>query len=136
VQFFGTTPTDSFGYLLVATPHSGTTFDLLHTGGSAAAVIGLCLLLGAAASWSVAWLAGAGGMTLTLYTTHVLALATRWGLDHRPRLLTIHAGAALLLGAIWRQTVGRGPLETVAANFAAVARSTVPLLPERTDRLP
>lgn len=136
VQFFGTTPTDSWSYLAVATPHSGSTFDLLHTAGSAAAVVGLCLLLGAAASWSVAWLAGAGGMTLTLYTAHVMALATRLGVDNRPRLFAIHAGAALILAALWRLTVGRGPLETVAANFAAVARSTVPSLPERSDRLP
>jgi hypothetical protein len=123
VQFFGTAPTDSWWYLVVATPHSGTSFDLLLTIGTAAATLGVCLLV---ASFSPGWLAalaGAGGMTLTLYTGHVLALATQIGLGDRPRLLGIHIGLALLIGWGWRRWIGRGPLETMAAQAAAWARS-------------
>ncbi len=41
----GATPAGgSWAWLLVVAPHSGTPFDLLQTGGSAALVIGLCLL--------------------------------------------------------------------------------------------
>ena len=68
VQFFGTTPTDTWWYLAVATPHSGATFDLLHTIGTSLAVLGACLLLAAAGRFVLAWLAAAGGMTLSLYT--------------------------------------------------------------------
>jgi hypothetical protein len=134
VQFFGTAPTDSWWYLAVAIPHSGTTFDLAHTAGSAMAVIGICLLLARAARPAVVWLAGAGGMTLTLYTVHVLALASRWGLEDRLRLFWIHATAALLIGATWRTAVGRGPLETATAYVADTARQAVLSVPQGRDR--
>ena len=42
---YGTTPTDAWGWLLVAAPHTGTPLDLIGTTGSAMAVLGLCLLL-------------------------------------------------------------------------------------------
>ena len=123
VQFFGATPTDSWWYLAVATPHSGTTFDLLHTTGTSLAVLGLCLLLAAAARNVVAWLAAAGGMTLTLYTTHVLALAAGWGLDDRPTLLIWHVVAAVVFALVWTTFVGRGPLETLATRSASLFKN-------------
>ena len=125
VQFFGTTPTDNWWYLAVATPHSGATFDLLHTIGTSLAVLGACLLLAAAGRFIVAWLAAAGGMTLSLYTGHVLALTAGWGLDDRPTLLIWHAVAAIVIGLLWRTFVGRGPLEILAANLASVFRNAV-----------
>ena len=125
VQFFGTTPTDTWWYLAVATPHSGTAFDLLHTIGTSLAVLGACLLLAAAGRWVVAWLAAAGGMTLSLYTSHVLALTAGWGLDDRPTLLILHVVAAIVIGLLWRTFVGRGPLETFAASVAGLFRNAV-----------
>jgi len=125
VQFFGATPTDSWWYLAVATPHSGTTFDLLHTIGTSLAVLGACLLLAAAGRWVVAWLAAAGGMTLSLYSSHVLALTAGWGLDDRPTLLIWHVVAAITIGLLWRAFVGRGPLETFAASVAGLFRNAV-----------
>jgi hypothetical protein len=125
VQFFGATPTDSWWYLAVATPHSGTALDLLHTIGTSLAVLGACLLLAAAGRWLVAWLAGAGGMTLSLYSTHVLALTEGWGLDDRPTLLAWHVAAAIAVGLVWRTFVGRGPLETFAASVAGVFKNAV-----------
>lgn len=125
VQFFGTTPTDTWWYLAVATPHSATTFDLLHTIGTSLAVLGSCLLLAAAGRFVLAWLAAAGGMTLSLYTTHVLALTAGWGLDDRPTLLAWHVAAAIVIGLVWRTFVGRGPLETLAANLAGTFKSAV-----------
>ena len=41
----GTTPTDAWGWLVMAAPHTGTPFDLVGTTGSAMAVLGLCLLV-------------------------------------------------------------------------------------------
>lgn len=125
VQFFGVTPTDSWWYLAVATPHSGAALDLLHTIGTSFAVLGACLLLAAAGRWLVAWLAAAGGMTLSLYTSHVLALTAGWGLDDRPSLLIWHVVVAVLIGLLWRSLVGRGPLETFAASVAGVLKSAV-----------
>ncbi len=125
VQFFGTTPTDSWWYLAVATPHSGTALDLLHTIGTSLAVLGACLLLAAAGRTLVAWLAAAGGMTLSLYSSHVLALTAGWGLDDRPTLLIWHVVAAIVVGLLWRTFVGRGPLETFAANLAGVFKNAV-----------
>lgn len=59
---------------------------------------------------------------MSLYTAHVLALTAGWGLDDRPLLLVIHAALALVIGLVWRTLVGRGPLETVVADFASVLR--------------
>ena len=118
VQFFGTTPTDTWWYLAMATPHSGTTLDLFHTIGTSLGVLGGCLLLAAAGRSVLVWLAAAGGMTLSLYTTHVLALTAGWGLDDRPTLLVWHVVAAIVIGLVWRTFVGRGPLETLAARLA------------------
>jgi hypothetical protein len=126
VQFFGATPTDSWWYLVVATPHSGTSLDLLHTIGSSLAVLGACLLLAGAERRLVAWLAAAGGMTLSLYSTHVLALTAGWGLSDRPALLVWHIAAAIVIGLAWRAFVGRGPLETFAAGVAAAFKKAVP----------
>jgi uncharacterized membrane protein len=125
VQFFGATPTDSWWYLVVATPHSGTSLDLLHTIGTSLAVLGACLSLAAAGRWLVAWLAAAGGMTLSLYSTHVLALTAGWGLDDRPTLLAWNVAAAIVIGLVWRTFVGRGPLETFAASVAGVFKNAV-----------
>lgn len=125
VQFFGATPTDSWWYLVVATPHSGTSLDLLHTIGTSLAVLGACLLLAAAGRWLVAWLAAAGGMTLSLYSTHVLALTAGWGLHDRPTLLAWNVAAAIAIGLAWRTLVGRGPLETFAASVAGVFKNAV-----------
>jgi len=125
VQFFGATPTDTWWNLAVATPHSGTTPDLLHTTGTALVVLGACLLLAAAGRYVVAWLAAAGGMTLSLYTSHVLALTAGWGLDDRPTLLVWHVAIAIVIGLLWRKFVGRGPLETLAANMAGALKTAV-----------
>jgi uncharacterized membrane protein len=125
IQFYGTTPTDSWWYLAVATPHSATTFDLLHTIGTSLAVLGACLMLAAAGRFVLGWLAAAGGMTLTLYTTHVMALTAGWGLNDRPALLVWHIVAAILIGLIWRTFVGRGPLEVLAASLANTFKSAV-----------
>ncbi len=125
VHYVGTTPTNSWWQLAVQAPHSGTPIDLVHTTGTAIAVIGFCLIVAWAAKPAIAWLAGAGGMTLSLYTGHVLALASELGLDNRPALYLWHVSTAVLIGALWRYWVGRGPLETLSANVSAMFRRTV-----------
>jgi hypothetical protein len=125
---FGTTPTDDWRWLTVVAPHSGTTLDLAHTTGSALAVLGACLLL-ARVLPSVVLLpfAAAGSMTLTLYSLHVLALADGSPLlvEDRMDLWLWHVVVALLLATLWRTTIGRGPLEALAAWLDRTARQAL-----------
>jgi hypothetical protein len=115
---FGVPPTTTWWWQAVASPHTGTVFDLVGTTGSSLAVLGICLLIAQAAArtsarslaptrWLVAVLAAAGSMTLTLYSLHVVAadqLAVGDVVDpaHRGRLLVAHMAAALLLAALWK----------------------------------
>ena len=57
---YGTTPSTSWWWLAVSAPHSGTPLDLLHTTGTALAVIGGCLLsprrcTAGRGGWSCLW---------------------------------------------------------------------------------
>jgi uncharacterized membrane protein len=127
---YGTVPTDSWWWLAVEAPHTGTPFDLAHTTGTALAVLGAMLLLARVAP-RVLWpLAAVGALPLTLYTVHVTALAL-----YPPEaaeaagtsvgtLLVVHLVAALLIGVALRAAGLRGPLEAgVGAVSGAVRRA-------------
>ena len=86
----GTTPAGgSWAWLLVVAPHSGTPFDLLQTGATAALVIGLCV-------WLVAWLDGAvpprGGDPVRRRDDDAVALQPARGHAHRAGLARRGAG--------------------------------------------
>jgi uncharacterized membrane protein len=126
----GVEQTGTWWWLTTAAPHSGTPLDLLHTAGTSAAVIGACLLLARIAplqrSGVLMPLAGAGAMTLTLYTAHVAALAlpiAEAGHLTREALLAVHIAAALALGVFARANGWRGPLEAAAHAAAALGRA-------------
>ena len=111
----GTTPTDSWWWLVVDAPHSSTPLDLAHTTGTALAVLGALLLLVPFLGRALLPLAWVGGMTLTLYTLHAVALAYEWGPDEpEPRYLT-HVLAAFVVAAAWRWWQPRGPLEQLVS---------------------
>lgn len=115
---FGTTPATDWRWLTVSGPHSGTTFDLAHTTGTSLAVLGACLVLARLLPRGLLLpFAAAGSMTLTLYTAHVLALAVGSPLllADRQQLWLAHVAVALVVASVWRSTVGRGPLEALAA---------------------
>jgi hypothetical protein len=114
----GTTPTGgSWAWLVVSAPHSGTPFDLLVTGGSAALVIGLCLLLvtglPAGATRVVQVLFGAGTMTLTLYSLHVVMRTDTVPPAELPSSYPWHLVVLLGLGALFVRERWPGPLEWV-----------------------
>ena len=126
----GTTPAGgSWAWLLVVAPHSGTPFDLLETGASAALVIGLCL-------WLVAWLGdrsrqgaaivfGAGTMTLSLYSLHVVMRTEEVWPTEEPSSLGRHFLVLLSVGAVFVAVRQRGPLEAAVGRItAAVTRWT------------
>ena len=125
---FGTTPREDWRWLVVSAPHSGTTLDLVHTTGSAMAVLGACLLLARILPrLLVLPFAAAGSMTLTLYTAHVLALAdgSPFLSDDRRTLWLAHVVVALVVATVWRTSVGRGPLEALVAWLSGSARRAV-----------
>jgi hypothetical protein len=122
----GTTPAGgSWAWLLVVAPHSGTPFDLLETGGSAALVIGVCLLavsaLRSGAERAVAILFGAGTMTLSLYSLHVLLRTPRFWPPEEPSSLGWHVLVLMGIGALFVAVRRKGPLEAVVASVSASA---------------
>jgi len=125
---FGVTPTGDWRWLTISAPHSGTTLDLLHTIGTSMAVLGVGLLLARLLPRTLLLpFAAAGSMTLTLYTLHVLVLTdgSPFLMSYRLNLWLLHVAVALVLATVWRTTIGRGPLEAVAAAADGGARQLV-----------
>lgn len=120
---YGVTPTGSPWWLAVRAPHTGTTFDVLMTAGSAALVLAVCLVLGRRAPRVCAVVFGAGAMTFTLYTLHVV-LRTFWD-GHDVRTFVGQALLVLAIGAAVRWGGHRGPLEVLAGWLSAAARRPV-----------
>lgn len=120
VNLTGVAQEGSWWWLATAAPHSGTTLDLAHTSGVAAAVVGACLLLGRLADWLdldlLLPLRGPGAMTLTLYTVHVWVVAgfylkplpAGWTEDG---MYFAHAATAIIVGTVFVLLKWRGPLE-------------------------
>jgi Heparan-alpha-glucosaminide N-acetyltransferase, catalytic len=123
---FGTTPTTTPWWLAVDAPHSSTPFDLLHTTGTALALLGFALMVTQVARSAWLALAAAGSMTLTLYTAHVLLTSTSWPALEPHLLFAVHGLAALGLALAWRATGWRGPLEAIVAALSRRARELVP----------
>ncbi|MFJ4169107.1 heparan-alpha-glucosaminide N-acetyltransferase domain-containing protein [Paenarthrobacter sp. NPDC089714] len=123
VNLTGLQQTGSWWWLATASPHAGTTLDLLHTSGVAAAVTGVFLLLGRVAERLkvnfLVVLSGPGAMTLTLYTAHVWVVS---GFAGNPLpagwtdegMYWAQALAAVSIGACFALLRRRGPLEWLA----------------------
>ena len=122
--FYGTTPTTSWWWLAASAPHSGSPFDLLHTMGVAAGVLGLMLLIGPRAKALLWPIAAVGSMTLTLYTLHVYLLSSALPRSTSDAFLW-HVLIALAVAVPWRTFVGRGPLEALANRMSTNARDAV-----------
>lgn len=127
VNLAGIDQSGSVWWLASSAPHSGTTLDLLHTSGVAAAVVGFCLLLARLADWvqldPLLPLRGAGTLTLSLYTAHVCLMASLHGHPlpagwSTEGVYLAQAVAALVIGGVFAAQAWRGPLEWVghAAN--------------------
>ncbi|MCD1145002.1 DUF1624 domain-containing protein [Kocuria sp. LUK] len=123
-------PTTTLWWLIVPGPHTNTPFALLVSLGVAVAVLGGFLLLARAAGTVLTPLAAAGSMTLTLYTAHLLFLAT--GLqDLAPGLA--FWGQVVVLGLFalaWQHARGQGPLEKVVARVSKQVAHRVTARPD------
>lgn len=120
-------PISSWGALALPTPHSHTPVDLAHTLGSAIAVLGAALLLShvPVMARALSPVAAAGTMVLTLYSAHLLFLATGLLDDQSVALYLAMALGGLAFAVAWRRWVGQGPLERVVAAAAGAARRRV-----------
>lgn len=131
VNLAGIDQSGSGWWLASSAPHSGTTLDLLHTSGTAAAVLGLCLLLGRLADWVELDLLlpcrGAGAMTLSLYAAHLWVMASLYGRP-LPAGWTVEgvywaqALAVLVLGGAFAALSWRGPLEWAGHGASQLGR--------------
>lgn len=129
---FGTTPTGSWWWVAVAAPHTATPFDLATTIGAALAVLGFFLLVLTRPQWWAAPLVAVGGMTLTLYSLHIVLLDTLL-----PRTLPMaygwHVVAVVVFALVWRGLLGQGPLERLTQLVSrTVGRVLVPGAYERS----
>lgn len=122
--FYGTTPPGSWWWLGVDAPHSGTPFDLVGTAGTACLVLALALVVGRLAPRVAAVVFGAGAMTLTLYSAHVVLRASLLDGPGTETYLQ-HVGLALGVGAVTALLGRRGPLEAVVAVASRGARRAV-----------
>jgi uncharacterized membrane protein len=118
---YGFVPGGTNWWLATVAPHSGTPFDLAHTTGVALGVIGACLLIGRLAPRLLAVLGGAGAITLTLYTVHVLMRTDRVWPPEDPDSFVVHVGVVLVAGALWRLLGRRGPLEWAVSWLSGLA---------------
>jgi uncharacterized membrane protein YeiB len=146
-RMFGEVPVDDTGWLLLASPHSGTSFEILGSTGVALVVLSVCLFLGDRFAGPLYPLAAVGSMSLTLYTAHVLILAWINGGGAPVRALAgiqpeFFVIGALVFATVWRLAFGRGPLERVLGGAASGAATLLvrprpgeerPRLAERSD---
>ena len=112
-SYYGTTPEDSGWWLAIAEPHTGTPFDLAHTTGTALLVLGLALIATRWATrvWAIVF--GAGAMTLTLYSAHVVMLTPDVPPPDSPQYYRTQVFIVLGIGAAFAAARLRGPFELV-----------------------
>ncbi len=115
---FGTTPTGTWWWLAVDAPHSGTPFDLARTIGSALLVTGVSLVIGRLAPRAAAIAFGAGAMTLTLYSVHLVLRSPGLLREDGVRTFLSHVVIVLLVGAAYRWEGRSGPVERAVAAVA------------------
>lgn len=117
-------PSSSGWWQMVLSPYSNTVFELLNTLGVAMAALAVMLYLGDKLGWALRPLCIVGSMTLSIYTMHLLFMATGL-LSNVPMLsLWLQVAAGLLFAVLWVNVTGikRGPLEHVVAMLAGGAR--------------
>lgn len=122
-------------WLLVAAPHSQTTFSILGNTGVALAVVAACLTVADRMpkfTSRAAPVSAVGTLALTAYVLHIVALwvfTDVWyvtaledeGLSALPVLLGFIA-LAMLLAAVWTRLFRRGPLEYLLHATTRLAR--------------
>ncbi|GAA3686323.1 heparan-alpha-glucosaminide N-acetyltransferase domain-containing protein [Arthrobacter ginkgonis] len=112
----------SWWWLAASTPYSAMPLELLHTIGTAMVALGVLLVAGRALRQIIEVLAPAGSMTLTLYSAHLVFLSLGLLGTSPFESFGLQVGAALLVGVLWQNLVGRGPLEAGVSAVSTRAR--------------
>ncbi|MGD6980002.1 heparan-alpha-glucosaminide N-acetyltransferase domain-containing protein [Citricoccus sp. CH26A] len=124
-------------WLAVDEPHLGTTPALVDSMGTAAIILGVCLLVGRGRPRVLLPLAGAGAMTLTLYSAHIAVMALITPTNPSYDIVGLfwwQAGVAAVVGVAFRLARQRGPLEMLAYRAGNAARSMGVTTPPRPGR--
>ncbi|MEU1621363.1 DUF418 domain-containing protein [Streptomyces sp. NPDC005722] len=118
-------------WLLVAAPHSQTTFSILGNTGVALLVLAGCLVLvdrSAGLRRLAAPVIAVGSVSLTAYAGHIVALGA-FDLDDQDRSYTgavalwlCFTATAVLAALLWTRVFRRGPLEYVLHSVTLPAR--------------
>ncbi|MCH6170585.1 heparan-alpha-glucosaminide N-acetyltransferase domain-containing protein [Pseudonocardia alaniniphila] len=129
------TPISSWWWLALPASHSTSWIDMINTIGSAMAVIGGSLLLVRVPLIArlLRPITVAGTMALTIYTAHVLVLATGVLDDEAGLLYLVLIVGACVFALLWRRFLGQGPLERLVAELSGRARRAV-LTPRPVER--
>lgn len=128
---------------VTAEAHSGTTAEVIGSGGVAVAIIGALSLLDSAegaservarvARFVLAPVAAAGAMALTLYVAHAIALTIIRASSENPERWQVPewtfpalALGALAIATLWHRFVGVGPLEAALRALTRLALRSPP----------
>lgn len=125
VGLAGIDQSGSWWWLAVSAPHSGSSPDLIGVSGSAAAVVGICLLLTRRFPQALLPFSAPGAMTLTFYTAHICVMSWADQLMPLPDPALVYwlqIVVVVLIGIIFQRSGARGPLELIASNVATAAR--------------
>lgn len=120
-----TLPTDSWWWLAGLAPYSSTPLAILNTIGISVAVLAALLLLERRARLILSPLAALGSMTLTLYTGHLLLLATGLLADYPELSMVLQVALVTAFALIWRRLQDQGPLERLVSGAANRTRTAV-----------
>jgi uncharacterized membrane protein YeiB len=129
---------------VTAEAHSGSLAEVVGSGGVAVAIIGIATLAGdlpgrAASGIRIALypVAAAGGMALSIYTAHAIALALvrdavsggsdRW--TYPDAVLPVLIASALIVGTLWRRFLGAGPIERLLRLLSGLVQPRRPSAP-------
>lgn len=118
-------PTTSLWWQVVLAPHSTTVLEKLNTVGTSVAVLGAILLLTHVAASELAPLAALGSMTLTLYSAHLLVLATGFLANQPSGSLIIQIAVAISFAFQWHRSHENGPLEGLVAKATQKTRRRI-----------
>lgn len=129
----GEVPADDAAWLLVANPHTGTTFEILGNIGVGLLVLVLCLFLGDWLGRGLYPLAAVGSMPLTVYVGHLFFFAalgsSPW--EDAPYELEFYVLGALIFATMWKLTAGKGLLERMIGGASVAVEQGV--MPPRTS---
>ncbi|MEU4091600.1 acyltransferase family protein [Streptomyces sp. NPDC026673] len=128
-QAYGDQVVDTPSWLLVAAPHSQTTFSIFGNTGIALLALAACLAVverSARVRWAATPLIAVGSISLTAYVGHIVAIRVL-GVDDLPDsadlpVLLAFSAAAMVLALAWTRIFRRGPLEVLMHAVTTPAR--------------